>query len=552
MSDEGRLIAGRYRLTEHVGRGGMGTVWRAVDEVLGRQVALKRLHTQPHLADDELATLYERTRREARSAARITHPNVIVVHDVVDDDGRPCIVMEYVPPPTLSELLKGGRTIGPEEAARIGLDMVAALRAAHAAGVLHRDVKPGNVLLGGGERVVLTDFGIAMTAGASTLTKTGEMVGSIDYMAAERVRGRKPGTASDLWALGATLYQAVEGRPPFRRATAMETAYAVAVDPPEPMKQAGPLEPLIAALLSKEPDDRPSADRTAQALRDTLSGGSTVVAPPATGASSPADPKSFGSEDAPRDPEPGGPGSEPGGPDPEVGRRASGDVSGGASVPPAPPAAPTRTTAGQGRRRARRRLLLASTAVTVTAAATAGVLYAASHRSTGTPDTPAPKSHHTTTPSSEVSPVPQGFHQVKEAKLGVSFPVPDGWKARVRTAEQVTYIDPTELVEISVRTVAPAGPNPVSHFADKEANTKANYPVYRRLRMQQTAFRGQPAAVWEYAFQGRERGFRAVELGFGHEGRREYDISVSAPERKWDGYRPVFDKVRDSFLPARS
>ena len=532
MSDEGRLIAGRYRLTEHVGRGGMGTVWRAEDEVLGRQVALKRLHTQPRLPDDELATLYERTRREARSAARITHPNVIVVHDVVDDDGLPCIVMEYVPSPTLSELLKDGRTIGPEEAARIGLGMVAALRAAHGAGVLHRDVKPGNVLLGVGERVVLTDFGIAMTAGASTLTKTGEMVGSIDYMAAERVRGLKPGTASDLWALGATLYQAVEGRPPFRRDTAVETAYAIAVDPPEPMKRAGPLEPLIEALLSKEPDDRPSADQTEQALRDARSGGSTGVPPPATGARSPADRKPVGRNDVLPDPDPGVP-------------RASSDM----HVPPAPPA-PTRATAGRGRRRSRKRLIVASAAVTVIAAATAGALYATSHRSADAPD--VQKSHHATSPSSAASPVPQGFHPVRERKLGVSFPVPDGWKARVRTAEQVTYIDPSALVEITIRTVAPAGTNPVSHFADKETNTKANYSVYRRLRMQQTTFRDQPAAVWEYTFQGRERGFRAVELGFGREGGREYDISVSAPEAKWDSYRPLFDKVRDGFLPTGS
>ena len=223
MSDQ-RLIAGRYRLVEQIGRGGMGTVWRAEDELLGRQVAVKQLPVPPYLADDELTTLYERTRREARSAARITHPNVVIVHDVVDDDGLPCIVMEYVPSRTLGDVAEGaaGR-VTPAEAARIGRGMIAALRAAHAAGVLHRDVKPGNVLLGTDGRVVLTDFGIAMATGTSTLTKTGEVVGSIDYIAPERVRGRTPGPASDLWALGATLYQAVEGRPPFRRGTPLET-----------------------------------------------------------------------------------------------------------------------------------------------------------------------------------------------------------------------------------------------------------------------------------------------------------------------------------------
>lgn len=267
MSDEGRLIAGRYRLAEQIGRGGMGTVWRAEDEVLSRHVALKRLHVQRHLSDDELATLYERTRREARSAARIAHPNVVVVHDVVDDEGLPCIVMEYVPSTTLGALLKGGGAVPPGEAARVGLGMVAALRAAHAAGVLHRDVKPGNVLLGAEGRVVLTDFGIAMASGTSTLTKTGEIVGSIDYIAPERMRGRRPGPAADLWALGATLYQAVEGRPPFRKDTAVETAYSVVVDPLAPMKQAGPLEPLIEALLAKDPDERPSAEETERTLR---------------------------------------------------------------------------------------------------------------------------------------------------------------------------------------------------------------------------------------------------------------------------------------------
>ncbi|MEU9411102.1 serine/threonine-protein kinase, partial [Streptomyces sp. NPDC048281] len=280
MSDEGRLVAGRYRLTERIGRGGMGTVWRAEDEVLARQVALKQLHPRPHLSDDELATLYERTRREARSAARVVHPNVVVVHDVVDDDGRPCIVMEYVAAPTLADLLDDGRTLPPEEAARIGLGMTGALRAAHAAGVLHRDVKPGNVLLGPGDRVVLTDFGIALTAGSSTLTQTGQMVGSIPYMAPERLRGLTPGPASDLWSLGATLYQAVEGRPPFRRETAMETAYAIVTDPVEPMKQAGPLEPLVQLLLAKDPADRPSAEQTERALLATWSGAATEAARP--------------------------------------------------------------------------------------------------------------------------------------------------------------------------------------------------------------------------------------------------------------------------------
>ncbi|MFF5139986.1 serine/threonine-protein kinase [Streptomyces sp. NPDC013157] len=496
MSDEGRLVAGRYRLAERIGRGGMGTVWRAEDEVLARQVALKQLHPRPHLSDDELATLYERTRREARSAARVVHPNVVVVHDVVDDDGRPCIVMEYVPAPTLADLLDGGRTLPPEEAARIGLGMVAALRAAHTAGVLHRDVKPGNVLLGPDDRVVLTDFGIALTAGSSTLTQTGQMVGSIPYMAPERLRGLTPGPASDLWSLGATLYQAVEGRPPFRRETAMETAYAIVTDPVEPLKQAGPLEPLVQLLLAKDPADRPSAEQTERALLATWSGAVT-----------------------------------------EATRRR----------PTQPPPATVRAAAagaGRRRRRARRgRLALAAGAITLAAAAAVTAALTL-------PRAPAdkhPASSATTTASSAPSPLPQGYHLATDKELGVSFPVPDGWTAGTRATDEITYKDPTGLAGVTIGMVEPAGANPITHFADIEANTKVNYPTYRRLRMQRTTFRGQPAAVWEFTFQGRVRVFRAIDLGYGGAGGREYDIYLSAPDARWNTYRPVFDNLRDGF-----
>jgi len=496
VSDEGRLVAGRYRLAERVGRGGMGTVWRAEDEVLDRQVALKQLHTQPHLSDDEVATLYERTRREARSAARVVHPNVVVVHDVVEDGGRPCIVMEYVPAPTLADLLKGGHTLPPEEAARIGLGMIAAVRAAHAAGVLHRDIKPGNVLLGAGGRIVLTDFGIARTTGTSTLTQTGEMVGSIEFMAPERIRGRQPGPSSDLWSLGATLYQAVEGHPPYQRDTPMETAYAIAVDPPAPMRQAGPLEPLIEILLSRNPEDRPTAEQTERALLATWSGGPTTTLPSAAVAHE--------------------------GPD------TAADT---APTPPPPP--PEK----RGRRRGR---VFVAVAVVLAAVAAAGTLYVTSHRG----DEDAAGTRGT---SATPSPVPAGYHLVREEGLGVAFPVPDGWTRKKGSADQVTYTDPTGLAGLTVGMVDPAGSHPVEHFKDIEANTESNYPTYRRLRMQKTTFKDQPAAVWEFTFHGRARVFRAIDLGYGTEGGREYDIYLSAPDARWDTYRPVFDTVRERF-----
>ncbi|UUU25790.1 serine/threonine-protein kinase [Streptomyces sp. DSM 40750] len=558
MSDVGRLVAGRYRLTEQIGRGGMGTVWRAGDEVLDRHVAVKRLHVQPHLSADDLVTLYERTRREARSAARIAHPNVIVVHDVVDDhvddadggtgDGRPCIVMEYVPAPTLADLLTDGRTLPPEEAARIGLGMVAALRAAHTAGVLHRDVKPGNVLLGAEGRVVLTDFGIAMTADASTLTKTGEMVGSIHYMAPERIRGQKPGPASDLWALGATLYQAVEGRPPFRRLTAMEAAYAIAVDPLEPLRQGGALAPLIEALLAKDPADRPSTEQTERALRAVVSGQATTALP-LPGAGRPVDEGSSSGRSADDDSSDGwGTGREP------MERDGGRGGTGRDGSPGGPPGGSGQKTGRPARQSRGKRRVLVPIAVAVTVAATAvgAALYATSAPD-GQAAPPSGGNSASPTPAHSPSPVPDGFHLVTDESLGVSFPVPDGWKVAKRTAESVTYADETGLVGITIGVVDPAGSHPMAHFKDIEANTKINYPTsYRRLRMQQTTFREQPAAIWEFTFQGRARAYRAIDLGYGREGEREYDIYLSAPDSEWDTHRPVFDRVRDGFVTGVS
>ncbi|MFJ9104696.1 protein kinase [Streptomyces sp. NPDC102405] len=284
MSDEERLIAGRYRILDRIGQGGMGTVWRAHDTVLGRNVAVKRLHPQPRLSEDELATLFERTRREARSAARISHPNVVVVHDVVDDEGLPTIVMEYVPSTTLADVIRAHGPVPPEEAARIGLGVLAALRAAHGAGVLHRDVKPANVLLTEDGRVVLTDFGIAQASDTSTLTVTGQLVGSVDFIAPERLAGAVPGPEADLWALGATLFQAVDGHSPFLRDTVTETMYAIALGPLPEVRKAGPLTPLIQGLIANKPDERLSAEEAERLLRTAAAEGHSSVAAPAVSA----------------------------------------------------------------------------------------------------------------------------------------------------------------------------------------------------------------------------------------------------------------------------
>ncbi|MDO0931024.1 protein kinase [Streptomyces sp. DG2A-72] len=278
----GRLLAGRYRAVAQLGRGGMGVVWRAVDEVLGREVAVKELRTYTDADGPELADLRVRMQREARAAARVRHPGVVAVHDVAEVDGRPLIVMELVDGPSLDDVLREHGTIDPREAAGIGAKVMEALAAAHRAGVLHRDVKPGNILLERSGRVVLTDFGIATMedpgdGSATHLTRSGELVGSLDYLAPERAQGADPGPASDVWALGATLYAAVEGVSPFRRTSTYSTLTAIVSEPlPEP-RRAGPLGPVLQLLLDKRPEGRPEADAARELLQRVADGSGTDV-----------------------------------------------------------------------------------------------------------------------------------------------------------------------------------------------------------------------------------------------------------------------------------
>lgn len=238
-----RLVAGRYRLLSVLGEGGMGTVWRARDEVLHREVAVKEVRAPVGQTVAQVERMYTRLEREAWAAARISARGVVTVHDVATDDGRPWIVMEFVRGRSLADAIGSQGALTPRETARIGAEVLAALRAAHGAGVLHRDVKPANVLLADDGRVVLTDFGIATVEGDSALTMTGELVGSPEYLAPERALGRNPGPASDLWSLGALLYAAVQGRSPFRRTTALSTLRAIVDDELPPPHRAGPSRP---------------------------------------------------------------------------------------------------------------------------------------------------------------------------------------------------------------------------------------------------------------------------------------------------------------------
>jgi serine/threonine protein kinase len=257
-----RQVGNRYRLLDPLGEGGMGVVWRAYDELLDRTVAIKEVR-YTGVDDAQRAQLNRRTIREARAAGRLDHPSVVVIHDVVEEDGRPWIVMQLVRSRSLEQVVRESGPLPVGQAAVIGGRVLDALRAAHATGVLHRDVKPANVLLADDGRVVLTDFGIATLDAEAGLTGTGNLVGTPAYMPPERLHGEPARPESDLWALGATLYAAVQGEPPFRRDSWAATVAAVLRDEPPPPSRGGALTPVIMGLLRRDPAARlPAAEAT--------------------------------------------------------------------------------------------------------------------------------------------------------------------------------------------------------------------------------------------------------------------------------------------------
>ncbi len=544
---QGLLIAGRYRLAESIGSGGMGRVWRAHDEVLHRAVAVKELTAALYVSDSDQAVLLARTRAEARAAARINHSAVVTVHDVLDHDGRPWIVMELVEGNSLADAVKEQGRIEPREAARIGLWVLRALRAAHSAGVLHRDVKPGNVLLGRDGRVLLTDFGIAQIEGDSTITRTGEVVGSVDYLAPERVRGHDPGPASDLWALGATLYTAVEGRSPFRRTSPLSTMQAVVEEEAEQPVNAGPLGPVISALLRKEPERRPSAEEAEQMLAEAAEG----RRPNAAQAYVPTQTSGLHG--------PGGTGGY-GTPGQTANARAvNGSATGGPATPVGPsavgPTAVGPVPGGHGGGRpVRPRRRLRTLALVVAAAAVLGGGAAvgfqewnnARHDSAAHDGTnPGPAS--SASPGGDQDPdtgtVPDSW-ETHHDPLGFSISLPKGWKRKVYgingPLKQIDYTPDggKHFVRISIDT-SPDFADAYEHQKDLEQQLQ-RLVGYQRVTLKQNVYRDRNGSLWEYTWNALKKDPPYVagprhaveETYFSREG-TEYALYMSGPAADW-------------------
>jgi hypothetical protein len=522
-----RVIAGRYRLEARLGRGGMGVVWRATDRLLGRQVAVKELVPDDSLSAEEARGRRDRTLREARAVAQLSHPHIIVVHDVVEEDERPFIVMELIDGGSLADRIAAHGPVEAREAARIGADLLGALRAAHAAGVLHRDIKPANVLVESGTgRAVLTDFGIAQVAGATTLTETGSFVGSPEYTAPERMSGERTGPASDLWSLGALLCTALSGESPFRRDSLGGILHAVVFADIRTPPQAAPLLPVVRGLLERDPERRLDAAEAERMLRAYLETGRTPAAPgrdghlrgPARNGYTPT------RADLPR--------GSPGGPDPD-------------------PAAPL------GRDRRTRSVLVA--ALLVAAMAGAGVSAAAllvdrGGGGSGLLPRPGPTvsdtvGASTSTTARDRPSAPSGY-RVADDPAGFAFAVPEGF-TRVPQGERVFYVSPGQTFRLGIRITGaqPGGPLGVlQRAAAKGAQTN---PGYRDGKVTETTRDGGPAALWEFTWNG----FTAAE-GPRHtydlcweDGGKLYDVWVSAPVGKAREAREYFDVAVDTFVP---
>ncbi|WP_406224433.1 serine/threonine-protein kinase [Streptomyces canus] len=576
---QGLLLAGRYRLADPIGTGGMGRVWRAHDEVLHRAVAIKELTAALYVSESDRAVLLARTRAEARAAARINHSAVVTVHDVLDHDGRPWIVMELVEGRSLADAVKEDGRIEAREAARIGLWVLRALRAAHSAGVLHRDIKPGNVLLAQDGRVLLTDFGIAQIEGDTTITRTGEVVGSVDYLAPERVRGADPGPSADLWALGATLYTAVEGRSPFRRTTPLTTMQAVVDEEPAEPRHAGPLGPVIAALLHKDPAVRPEAAEAEQMLAEAAEGRRPSAAQayvPTQHVHSRHEPGAHsGSHSGPGTPTTGTPvsgtsyasatgssyssnsgrtyHSGTGAPYPQ----ATGPTTIGppphTGTGPMTPAAPPR------RRRLRSFVLVVALAAIVSAGTAIGLQKWDEGRNSGGTSSAPP----TPTPSSQTGGADTDGWKRYNDPVGFSVYLPRGWERSVfgTPANGLTQIDysPDEgkhFVRIAVDT-SPDFLDPLEHQRNLELQIDG-LKDYHRVGMVRNDYRDRPGARWEYTWTALPKDIafpgprRAVEETYMSRDGVEYVIYMSSPAKSWPTTSKQFTRVLQGWKEPNS
>ena len=548
----GRLLAGRYRLASVLGQGGMGTVWRAKDEMLGRDVAVKQLRLTG-VDEDERHRLIARALTEAKAIARIRHTAAVTVYDVVEEDDRPWIVMELVESRSLSQVIREDGVLTPRRAAEIGLDLLGVLTEAHRSGILHRDVKPSNVLIGHDGRVVLTDFGIARVEGDPSVTSTGMLVGAPSYISPERARGRIPGAPSDLWSLGATLYAMVEGHPPYDKGSALSTLTAVMTEELTPPQGGGALVPVIEGLLRKDPDDRLNEAEARRMLQAVL--------------------------DEPEAPLPDGPAPDAGSAPAPTRVQA---------VPSLPPEAPQGsvpygppTVSTVRRRRVRPLLVLlvlllvvaigvvaavaatrngnrnasrgasvdGSTVASVSASSSASGS-ATSGTGTGSGTAAAGSAAASASTAASGGAAAGAFHRV-QGPGGSTLEIPVGWTLVSSSGTSWKYHGPAGTLQLDATSTP--GSSAVGAWRTEEAAISGSFPDYRRVALRTVGYRdGWDAADWEWTYSHAGTTLHSLNRGFVTDAHHGYAIYWTAPDATWKDARnqQLLNRFFSSFQPA--
>jgi hypothetical protein len=577
----GRLIAGRYRLDEPIGRGAMGVVWRARDELLDRDVAVKEVLISEALSDEERSNAYQRTLREARTAGRLSHRGVVAVYDVAEEDGRPWIIMELVPAKSLDQIVSESGPLSPRRAGTVAQQLLAALASAHNAGVLHRDVKPSNVLLGSDGRAVLTDFGIATFQGDPRLTQTGMVMGSPGYTAPERIRGGPATPASDLWSLGATLYTAVEGHGPFeKRGGAITTMSAITHEDPPPCPAAGPLGGIILALLRRDPTRRPDAQTAARLISNLLPllpeervPDGVPVASPQTSAPAPVAASAVGATVAAAPAAVGTAGPAEAAPTRNsrdgmaLGQAGPGDTTGLADRPHPDPGTrpqeyPPRTTASAPASRQRFWLITAVVAVVLAGFVALGVVLATQSpaaprkaassttpRTVSQPDNPALAALNQlqTVPPPNYTAFSQGPAQIGTA-AGFSIDTAPGWN--IARENGLVWADqgPNAQLDIELTPHKYLDMLREASHIKSEALLEGHLPGYQEIIPPTRAeIRGAPGAIWEFSYlnsSGVE--LRAEDMLF-IKNDQSYALYLVANALDWASSQPAFEQQLSTF-----
>jgi eukaryotic-like serine/threonine-protein kinase len=521
-----KKIADRYTISSRLGSGGMGTVWRAEDGVLRREVAVKEVSFPSSLSDDERESLRARALREARAAAGLTHPGVVTVYDAIEQDEHVYIVMELVDAPTLQDIVDRNGPIAPDRAAEIGLELLDVLEAAHAAGIVHRDIKPANVMVPDDGRVKLADFGIAAVTDDPKITGTGMVMGSPKFMAPEQATGEKVTPATDLWSLGATLYFVVEGVGPFDRGQSMATLTAIVHDEPRATTRAGVLRPALAALLQKDPDARMKPPALRALLRDSSGAGSTPTA-----------------------------------------TAVAADLVTPTEIAPAEPA-PTerpprrRPPAAAAERSTRRGLMWTAALVLLLIAVVAAAALLNSRDGAGEGEREQPRNAAPADPENEAPPeedtaeepsgtVPADWQRFTYDDPGFSISHPPEWGIEEGScdADCIDFSDPATGSYLRLDWQSPPGDDAVAAWQAQSESFGDAHEDYEEIGIEQVSFKGSDnAALWEYTYSEGGAALHAYNLGVAFED-YGFALNFQTHEENWDAQQGLWEAFQESFEP---